>query len=200
MPWDSCDRRQTPRTLLSASNGRHKELFFSSECHSLPLDQDTGGRRRGVSSVAQPGWALRASPSTGSARPDGQPRSQAPAPSAAFEKSALPDRGSRGALFFHPTARRAPNPRNRQPLFISHSGFPCPRPAAPAPHPPGRLLRSRTATKGRPSPRPPVSTPDEGRLPLAQDSPSRTYFLLASASCDRPQPRLLREQRLLFPK
>lgn len=150
--------------------------------------------RRGVSSVAQPGWALRASPFSGSTGQDGQSRPAAPAPSDISEIGTSGPRLRRSP--FHPTARCAPNPRNGQPLFTCHTGFQRPRPAAP-----------RSASSRTPAPRP-GRRQRAGRACgrqcrhwmrgafLSLDSPSRTYFLLAAASYDRPQPRFLREQHL----
>ncbi|ELK32510.1 hypothetical protein MDA_GLEAN10017546 [Myotis davidii] len=90
-----------------------------------------------------------------------------------------------------------PEPEKRAaPLYFPHGVPASPTCRAPLPILQDAGSAARKATKGRPSLRPPVSTLDEGRLPLSPDSPSRTYFLLAAASYDRPHPRFLREQRL----
>lgn len=121
---------------------------------------------------------------------------QAPAPSESFEKSALPDQGSEGPLF-DPTARCARTPRNGQPLFICHTGFQCPRPAAPrspssrTPAPrPGRRQRAGRAC-GHPcrhrmrgaflSPRTPHHAPTSSSPPPPTTARSRGAF--ASSAC-----------------
>lgn len=83
---------QKHQTLFSATNAREKEL--SPECHSLSLDKDTAGMKRGVSPVAQPGSAVRAS--SFCSTPDRQSRPKAPVPWDISGKPALPDQHSEG--------------------------------------------------------------------------------------------------------
>lgn len=127
--------------------------------------------RRGVSPVAQPGSGQGASSFSCSTPAETANPGPGHLHLRCVRETSTSGPKLREVLSPQPDRTPRPEPDKRAPLFTPHTGFQCPRPAAPrssssrTPAPrPGRRRRAG------PSRRPPLPTMGEGRLPLSPDS------------------------------